>query len=108
MNTYKWTISQLDCKPKEAENSNVVVTAHWNLDATDGTLSSGAYGTQSFTLEQGIAFTPFESLTEDQVIGWIKEFMGADAVTALQENLDKQITNLINPSIINPQLPWAA
>jgi hypothetical protein len=33
--------------------------------------------------------------------------MGIDAVTALQENLDNQIENQINPPIVTPPLPWA-
>ena len=27
--TYNWTISQLDCKPQEDGETDVVVVAHW-------------------------------------------------------------------------------
>lgn len=105
--TYQWTISALDCKPQEDGKTDVVVTAHWRVDATDGTYNAGVYGTQTFTLTGEGTFTPFEDLTEDQVVGWVQESMGIDAVTALQENLDKQIENQINPPIVTPPLPWA-
>jgi hypothetical protein len=104
---YQWTISALDCTPKEDGKTDVVVTAHWNVSATDGTYTSSAYGTQSFTFNPEKSFTPFASLTQDQVVGWVQENMGIDAVTKLQENLDKQIANQVNPPIVTPALPWA-
>ena len=103
---YQWTIQALDCKPEEDGKTNVVVTAHWSVSATDGTNSAGVYGTQTFTLTGESAFTPFEDLTQDQVVGWVQESMGIDAVTALQENLDSQIENKINPPIVTKSAPW--
>lgn len=107
MNTYNWTISALDCKPQEDGLNDVVVTAHWRVDATDGTYTAGVYGTQSFSLNTEGDFTPFADLTQEQVVGWVQEGMGIEAVTSLQENLDTQIANQVNPPIVTPPLPWA-
>lgn len=107
MNEYKWSISALDCKPIEGEYTDCVVTAHWRVDATDGTHTAGVYGTQSFSLNTEGDFTPFEDLTQKQVVGWVQENMGEDAVTALESSLDAQIENQINPPIVTPPLPWA-
>ena len=104
--TYQWNIQAMDCVPQEDGHTDVVVVAHWNVSATDGTYTSSAYGTQSFTLEQGGSFTPYADLTQEQVVGWVQEAMGIDAVTKLQENLDKQIENQINPPIVTLPLPW--
>ncbi len=104
---YNWTIQQLDCVPQEDGKTDVVVTAHWNVSATEGVYISNIYGTQSFTFDSTKSFTPFADLTQDQVVGWIQASMGVDAVTALQENLDQQIANQINPPIVTPPLPWA-
>ena len=105
--TYQWTIQQLDCVPQEDGLTDVVMTAHWSVSATDGTYTAGAYGTQSFTYTPGSPFTPYADLTQDQVVGWVQAGMGVDAVIALQENLDQQIANQINPPIVTPPLPWA-
>ena len=105
--TYQWTIQAMDCVPQEDGYTDVVVVAHWNVSATDGTYTSSVYGTQSFTLQQGGSFTPYADLTQDQVVGWVQAGMGIDAVTALQQNLDTQIENQINPPIVTPPLPWA-
>jgi hypothetical protein len=104
---YQWTIQQLECKPQEDGLTDVVVTAHWNVSATDSTNTTSAYGTQSFTLQQGESFTPYADLTQDQVVGWVQANMGIDEVTKLQENLDKQIKDLSNPPIVKPPLPWS-
>jgi len=107
MNTYQWNIQALDCKSQEKGVTDVVMIAHWTVSATNGTYTSSAYGTQSFTFDKAKPFTPYADLTQEQVILWVQEGMGIDAVTALQQNLDKQIENQINPPIIQPPLPWA-
>ena len=103
---YQWNIQALDCVPQEDGKTDVVVTAHWTVSATDGTYTSSAYGTQSFTYDASKAFIPYADLTLSEVVGWVQDAMGVDAVTALQENLDKQIENQINPPIVTPPLPW--
>lgn len=107
MNTYEWNIKQLACKPQEEGKSNVVVTADWTVSVTDGTYTSSLYGTQEFSLNTESNFTPFENLTKDQVVGWVQSAMGIDDVTALQQKLDTQLEEQINPPIIKPKLPWS-
>lgn len=64
--TYNWTIQAMDCVPQEDGHTDVVVTAHWNVSATDGTYNANVYGTQSFTLEQGGSFTPYADLLKSR------------------------------------------
>lgn len=106
--TYQWSIQALDCLPQVDGEVDYVVTAHWTVSATDGTYTSSAYGTQGFTYNGGKNFTPFNELTQDQVIGWVQEGMGIDAVVQLQQSLDKQIANQINPPVVTPPLPWVS
>jgi hypothetical protein len=104
--TYQWTIQAMDCVPQEDGHTDVVVVAHWNVQGTDGTYNASVYGTQSFTYDSGKAFIPYESLTQDEVVGWVQAGMGAEGVASLQANLDTQIENQINPPIVTPPLPW--
>jgi hypothetical protein len=106
MNNYTWNIVAFDCKPQEDGLTDVVVTAHWTVSATNGTYTGSAYGTQSFTLQQGASFTPYPDLTQDQVVGWVQAAMGAEGVASLEANLNTQIENQINPPIVTPPLPW--
>ena len=105
--TYQWNIQQLDCLPQVDGETDFVVTAHWSVSATDGTYDGYAYGTQGFTYNSGKDFTPFADLTLEQVVAWVQEGMGIEAVTKIQQSLDKQIEDQINPPIVTPPLPWA-
>jgi hypothetical protein len=105
--TYNWTIQAMDCVPQENGQTDVVVTAHWNLLATDGIYTSSAYGTQSFTYDAGKAFIPYANLTQAEVVAWVQDIMGEERVASLQANLNTQIENQINPPIVTPPLPWA-
>jgi hypothetical protein len=107
MTTYNWTISAMDCVPQEDGHTDVVVTAHWNVQGTDGTYTASVYGTQSFTYDSGKAFIPYDSLTQDEVVLWVQDSMGAEGVASLEANLNTQIENQINPPIVTLPLPWA-
>lgn len=108
MTTYNWTISQMDCVPQEEGLTDVVVVAHWQC--TGESVSGGemftaqVYGTCSFTLDHTKNFIAYDSLTQDEVLGWIWT-SGVDK-DATQANIDTQIANLINPPLVTPPLPW--
>jgi hypothetical protein len=105
MITYIWTITQLDCLPTSPEGADYVTTAHWQCNGTDGTYNGSVYSTTAFTVVQGPDFTPYEDLTQDQVLGWIWS-SGVDKDSA-ELAVDTQIQNQINPPIVSPPLPWA-
>lgn len=104
MITYNWDISQLDCAPQEDGLTDVVVVAHYQCIGTVDEHSARVYGTCSFTLSTGENFTPYNQLTKEQVLGWIWN-SGVDK-EATEVNIDAQIYDLINPSIVVLPLPW--
>jgi hypothetical protein len=74
--TITWTIAQLDRQTSDG----LVTTAHWRVDAVDGDYSAGSYGTVGF--ERGDTFTAYDSLTEAQVIAWVKDKLDVEAIEA--------------------------
>ena len=60
------------------------------MDDGDGDYSSVATGECDYT-QSGDTFVPYDQLTQEQVIGWVKESLGADTVTSLEAGLDAQI-----------------
>ena len=104
--TYTWSVVQMDAYPEINGETNVVFTVHWTLSGTDGTYSAGDYGSQSITVDPNASFTPYADLTQDQVIGWVKNAMGAEEVSRYETSIDAQIQNQISPSIVTPTLPW--
>jgi hypothetical protein len=82
-----WKIAQLDRQTSDG----LVTTAHWRADAVDGEHSAGSYGTVGF--ERGESFTAYDSLTEAQVIAWVKEKLDAAEIEAsLQSQIDAKKT----------------
>jgi hypothetical protein len=80
-----WTIAQLDRQTSDG----LVTTAHWRVDAVDDEHSAGTYGTVGF--ERGTSFTAYASLTEAQVIAWVKDKLDVEAIEAgLQTQIDAQ------------------
>jgi hypothetical protein len=98
-----WIIERLLVKPTEGSLTDVVITADWRCNGTDGTYSGTCYGSASFAPPTG-NFTPYEDLTQDQVLGWCYS-NGVDKV-AIEANVTQQINDQINPPVIAPPLPW--
>ena len=89
--TITWSIAELERHTADG----IVFTAHYRVDAADGTYSAGAYGSASFEAPaEGDPVIPFANLTEATVIGWVKDSLGTEQVTqveaALQTNIDEQ------------------
>jgi len=106
--SYNWTVAQMDAYPEYEGRKDVVFTVHWRLDGTDGEHTAGVYGSVGLTLDPEAKFTPFEKLTEAQVIGWVQDALGEDQVKQYEENVANQIEALINPPVVRPSMPWAA
>jgi hypothetical protein len=103
MITLSWIIERLLVKPTEGSLTDVVITADWRCNGTQESFSGTCYGSTSFAPPSG-SFTPYEDLTEQQVLGWCYA-NGVDK-TAIEANVSLQIENQINPPVIAPPLPW--
>ncbi len=88
MTTYTWKIVELERKVDDG----FVFTAHYEVVASNNVYKSGAYGSISFDRPE--VLIPYADLTEEILIGWVKEKLGEEAVlnteTVLQQALDEQ------------------
>jgi hypothetical protein len=105
MTTITWNISQLDCLPQSAEGADYVVTAHWQCTGVDGAYTGQVYSTCSVPFQKDKSFTPYASLTLDQVLGWVWA-NGVDK-TATEAAVEGQIEAQKNPPVVSPPLPWS-
>ena len=101
--TILWIIERLLVKPTEGSLTDVVITADWRCNGSQDNYSGTCYGSCSFQPPTG-SFTPYEDLTEAQVLGWCYA-NGVDK-NAIEANVTQQINDQINPPIIAPPLPW--
>ena len=106
-----WIIERLLVKPTAGTYTDVVITADWRCNGTETigtgddakTYSGTCYGSTSFQPPSG-EFTPYEDLTEAQVLSWCYA-NGVDQA-AIEANVTQQINDQINPPVIAPPLPW--
>jgi hypothetical protein len=103
MITLSWIIERLLVRKVEGTYSDVVITADWRCNGSQDNYSGTCYGSASFAPPSG-SFTPYEDLTEQQVLDWC--FANGVDQTAIEANVTAQIENQINPPIIAPPLPW--
>ena len=101
--TILWLIERLLVKPAEGSLTDVVITADWRCNGSQDQYSGTCYGSCSFAPPTG-SFTPYEDLTQDQVLQWCYE-NGVDK-TAIEANVTLQIQNQINPPVVALPLPW--
>ena len=86
---------------------NYVVNALWEVTGVDGANTASIGGNTQFnSADQVGPVTPYASLTEATVIGWIPE----SAITSAQQCVQGQLDSMANPPVspANTALPWAS
>jgi hypothetical protein len=94
--SYNWNISQTNYNTDD----KLIFCAHYTVNAVDGEHTAGSYGTVGF--ERGESFIPYDSLTEAQVIAWVKDKLDVEAIEA---NLASQIA-LQKAPVTATGVPW--
>ena len=91
-----WTIDQMT----RVAADWLVVTVDWR--ATDQDSGYVATTTGTVGLDRGDSFTPYEDLTQEQVVSWVKESVNVDEI---ESNLATEISLKKNPVVL-PGKPW--
>jgi hypothetical protein len=101
--TINWIIERLLVRPTEGPLTDVVITADWRCNGSQDQYSGTCYGSASFAPPSG-EFTPYDQLTEQQVLDWC--FANGVDQAVIEANVTAQINDQINPPVIAPPLPW--
>jgi hypothetical protein len=107
--TYTWKITSLKTKTENG-NEGAVVQTYWTKTGVDednheGTFS-GATPFSSLNMPAGSTFIPFQDLTEEIVLGWIRAVVIGGYEEHVNAQIQKQIDEKHNP-ITETQMPWA-
>jgi hypothetical protein len=100
--TFNWAVANLERHTADG----VVFTVHYTVNADDGTYSAGAYGSLGLEAPEPDSMIPFDQLTEEIVVGWVKEKFGAEKVAEIEAALQAQIDEKTNPTKA-AGVPWA-
>ena len=106
--TITWIIEWMNVSTQTIDGfTQVVLSAGWRCTGTDGTYTTSSYSSVSFPQPAvGGQFTPFDQLTENQVLGWC--FANGVDQTATEASIRAQLATLQNPPVVQPPLPWAS
>jgi hypothetical protein len=99
MISYNWQIVNMDRKTTDG----FVVTVHYIVTATDGDYSANTYGTVGYTEEDGKSYIPYDQLTQDEVVAWVKDSLGQETVEASLATLIESLKHPVQES----GLPWS-
>jgi len=105
--TYTWSISQLTAYPTYESQTDVVFEVRWYYRGVDANgVGSSRGGIQEVTYVAGSPFTPFNELTEAQVLGWVSipAELQAEMEAGIAGDIDWQKNQTNEP--VSPPLPW--
>jgi hypothetical protein len=100
MANIKWTIVDMERQTADGYVHQVA----YRVDGSDNGFF-GCFTSKTFLARPVEEFLPFEELTEEIVLGWIHESIGAEAVAAIERGVLAEIEEQRSPRIANG-LPW--
>lgn len=113
--TVNWAVTYMKCYPQEAGETEVVFQVGWSCNASAPTgvvnpagdslyYASSVNGEVNVAYVPGQPFTPYDQLTQQQVLGWVWEVVNKTEVEGtVTANVQSQSDN----PIVTPPLPWA-
>jgi hypothetical protein len=113
--TYEWKLTGL--KKQNGENVNdAVVGTNWKLIGRDEDGNEGTFnGATPFSINSinTASFTEYSSLTEEQVLGWVKDYVSGSGPTNYMSHINQMILKEINSKkwtkieVFEHDLPWS-
>jgi hypothetical protein len=115
--TYTWRLTGLTkSNPPSLNVENVIIGTRWEVVGTDENGNEGKFnGATPFNLStvDPNNFTPYEQLTEAQVLGWIQSVVSGSAPTnywahiseKIQEQIDRNAMSISD--VGDGELPWS-
>ena len=111
MKNYTWIVDRL-LTLDEVKEKDFVVTAICKVVCTeevDGKEhKASTLGSVIIVPKEEEGFVPYADLTEEQVVGWVKESLGKEGVDSIEKSLASQVDKKINPPVapVVKPLPW--
>jgi hypothetical protein len=108
MNTFKWITTNLYTLDVNT-NNGYVVTAVYDVIATDGKYFASITNVSQFSIKENDPnFVIYDDLTNDIIIEWVKTQLGPDGVIAIENSLNLKIQSQNNPpkTPVNTPLPF--
>ena len=97
---FSWAIANLEHETVDG----FVYTAHYTISAKNAAYSASAYGSIGF--ERPDSLLPYSDLTEEIVVGWVKDALTEEKVEQIEEALQAQLDEQAAPTKA-AGVPWS-
>jgi hypothetical protein len=117
MTTFNWTTSAVERELNLDGLTDVIKTVHWRYRGTDENgVTAETYGATAIGNPNPQDFTPFNEVTESDVIGWLEDIMSVvpeviegeevedTQLEKMKLNIENQIKLLTTPKTITGPL----
>lgn len=91
-----------------AGRADTVVQVQYTITATSGEHTSTIGGVVQIKPDESGSFTPFENLTQEQVVAWVQAAIRPADMNHVKMSLTRRLENMANPPVrpvIKPA-PW--
>ena len=102
-----WDIANMERKLPDGSvpPDGQIYIIHYNVTHCDQGESAGAYGSVGLGDPDPDNFTPYDQVTKEQAIGWLKAALGDAQVASIEAALEEQIRQKLNPPSATG-VPW--
>lgn len=106
MTTVTWSVTSMSCL--QSPTPDYVANVIWAITASEGGKSFFMPGQSSFPVVDQSSYIPYNQLTPEIVIGWVKENLGPEVVLNCEKTVIAQLNMQLNPPVEpQPQSnPW--
>jgi len=117
MTTFNWTISSVERAVSLNGLQDVIKVVHWRYRGTNESgVTAETYGMTNVGDPNPEDFTPYDGITESDVIGWLETILGhvpvleegeevkLSQLDQMKKNIESQIELLVNPVMITGPL----
>jgi len=102
-----WSVANMERKlpdgnvPPEGQ----VYTLHYTVTHYDQGESVGAYGSLGLSDPDPDNYTPYDQITKEIAVQWLKNVLGEDRVQEIEVSLEQQLKEKLNPTKA-AGVPW--
>lgn len=102
--TYTKTINSMQAYKDIDGETNVVFSVMWNLVGEENGLTTSCPATTYVPYTAGQPFTPYDQLTQAQVLAWIDEYTPPVQIRQYQNMVASSLQQM--QGVDSPNLPW--
>ena len=103
---YSWVFPKLGVTYNEGMLTNVVSTSYFYYIAEENGVRVSWPGSTNLYAPNPASFTPYDQVTEEQVISWTETAIGPEKMQLMRDKLAQQLQAELEPKKGDLNPPW--